>query len=276
MMTTTESILADLLARGDDDLTVWAVEWLGLPIDELWDDLDGDERDALVAAGVVTSVTCDAECTDAESWSYNWQSECHAAWPKYTLTVTAAGLPPFEVTGWHLVGPPVFRHRRVEPWGVEDSDGYYSGHPWVDEYGREYRGGSDVDDRCRPIPCWRHEGRWVTIDPSSLDSKFRSAASCADHGDEPIWEDVTEKDSVSEETLFVIRGGRVEELTLWRGGLAGLDNGKYWAEAWGVSGQEETFETRADAIANLAGNTDNGEVYEEDAEAVTAIGRAVA
>lgn len=46
----TESALSlptDLIDRGDDALTAWAIDWLGLDLADLWPALDDDGRDAL-------------------------------------------------------------------------------------------------------------------------------------------------------------------------------------------------------------------------------------
>lgn len=289
------TILTDLIDRDDAELATWAIEWLGLDLAALWPDLDDDGRDWLVDAGIVSEVEADVECTAAESWESDWRSESNAAWPTYTLNVTADGMESVEVEGWHLVGPMgPDGNRQHEEWDTEDGDGACGGLPYVD--GWTITSGDNVGSDTL-IPCWRHEGCWVTLDREALGTdrhgrgSLGDAAGDADHGSEPTWEDVPRDDMERESTVHIIRDGRIVEVDLLSGGLAPCEpesddddhysryyrsrRTAYYATAWSHGETEDTYrDERAakDAIAELA---DDGELHKDEDAARKALGRLV-
>src|SRR5690606_33051731 len=121
--------------------------------------------------------------------------------------VYAGEMPPLELTGWHLVGPMgPDGNRRYEEWDVEDGDGGGSGRCRVDEW--EVRSGDYVGED-HVIPVWWHDGRWYTLDRDALQDAIDNAASGADHGDEPTWEDVDRDEMEYWEGRYIIQDGRV-------------------------------------------------------------------
>lgn len=273
-------VLSDLIDRGDDALTCRAVEWLALDLAALWPDLDDAQRDALVASGAVAEVEAAVELTDAESWQSDWRSENGASWPAYTLEVSAAGMPvALELTGWHCVGyhSPDYSHNS-HWWGELDNDGPFHGTPRIGDDEWKIESGSNVGTS-HAIPCWRDAaGRWVTLDRAALNAELDRVAGTADHGAEPSWEDVTAADRVEwdDETLWLIRDGALVEETIWHGGIARCESrddesDTYGAEAWGVRGTGNVYETRAEAVAALAESADDGATHAEEAAGEAAL-----
>src|SRR6185437_6249759 len=283
-MTATEISLTDLIARDDADLCRWAIDWLGIDLAEQWADLDDADRDWLVKSGAVGTVEAAVECTAAESWQSDWRNESNAAWPTYTLEITAEGMPAIEVQGWHAVGPMgPDGNRQCERWSTEDSDECRTGLPRVDEWtidAEDNMSGSGL------IPCWRQGGRWVTLDRMALDDSIRDAASDADHGGEPAWDDVTVDDMEIKEHRYIIRDSAIEEIGILTGGIAGHDVEvdctyrrrtitEYYATAWAVEGSDTVYRDEADALAALRECADDGKVYTTEAKAIVALGRIV-
>jgi len=274
--------LAQLLtdaAERDADLAAWAVRWLGIDLAAFWRDLGDEARDALVEAGVVEEVEADVECIEAESWQSDWREENGAAWPTYTLRLSAEGMDDIDVDGWHLVGwlgPD--GNRRYHEWATDDSDGVETGLPRVDgweiEPGANMRGGG-------LIPCWLHDGQLYTLDRDALcgHGALSDAASTADHGGCPTWEDVTDEDMEVEDTVYVVREGRVVEVDILRGSIAGegrYDYGRdryvveYDVEAWAHSlDADTTYETRDDCEAAL--REECGDIHEREDGATLAL-----
>jgi len=288
-MTATQISLTDLIARDDADLCRWAIDWLGIDLAEQWADLDDADRTWLVESGVVGTVEAGVACTDAKSWQSDWRAGENISWPTYDLEITAEGMPAIEVTGWHAVGPMgPDGNRQHEVWATEDSDGCCcTGLPRVDEWtidaGDNMSGGG-------LIPCWRQGGRWVTLDREALDDSIRDAASDADHGGAPAWDDVTVDDMEIEERRYIIRDSAVETIGILMGGIAGhhveVDDDddrmcrrriatEYYATAWAVEGSDTVYRDEAGALAALREIADNDEVYATEEEALVALGRIV-
>lgn len=296
------SLLQELVARDDAELAVWAVAREGIDVAAEWADLDDDERDWLVQAGVVAEVTPDVELDESsvQTWKDDWREENGASWPTYELTVTADGMEPLTLTGWHCVGyfSPDASHNGRH-WGCRGDDGAQNGTPRVDGgRGREWviESGDNVGGK-HQIPCWKHDGRWVTLNREELgDGRYgllADAADEADHGSEPTWEDVTWEDvnRVDEETpVWVIRDGRVESVDIYTGGVAGERKERwdrfgrphttttYGAQAWSheLAHKDETvWETRAEVIADLKERADDEVVYDDEPAAQRALARRV-
>lgn len=281
-----ETIIA-IAERGNEELTAWAVRWLGADLPALWSELDDDTRDALVAAGVVEEVEAEIECIASETWQSDWREENGAAWPAYTLRIVADGIngmTPIDVDGWHLVGwlgPD--GNRRHREWGTEDSDGAGSGLPHVD--GWEICPGANMSGGWT-IPCWERDGKYYTLDRDALEGYYGhgaivDAANQADHGDAPTWEDIEVDDMDREETVYVVRDGRIEEVEILHGGIAGESHEEnvgydrwrtvtvYSAEAWAHSMDDATYETREACEAAI--REECGEIYAYDDEAKAAL-----
>lgn len=303
-MTATRTIptVAELIAEldGRDNaggLCQWTIDWLGIDLAAEWPDLDDADRTWLVASGVVDTVEADVTCTDAESWQSDWRTESNAAWPTYDLEITAEGMPTIEVQGWHLVGPMgPDGNRQHEEWSEEDSDGCGNGLPRVrDRDGWEIDGGDGVSDGGL-IPCWRQGDRWVTLDREALDDAMRDAASGADHGREPTWDDVTVADMEIVERRYIIRDNAVEEVGILTGGIAGhdvvrsvedgedargytiyqdVDDTEYYATAWAVENSDTIYQTKEEALDELREASDTGKAYTTEAKALKALGRIV-
>lgn len=279
-------MLQELLAHDDEDLTAWAIDWLDLDLAACWERLEDDERDALVTAGVVEEVEGEVECTDAQDWHSDWRIESGAAWPSYTLEITADGMTAIEVDGWHIVGfmGPDGK-RRHEEWDSDDSDGAENGLPRVDNWeicpGANMSGGG-------LIPCWRDDdGRWVTLDRDWLGSRgygaLAEAASQADHGSDPDWSDVPRDEMESTESRYIIQDYRVVEIPLVHGGIAERQEetydrhdrshveSTYGAEAWSHGLTDETWATSDEAAADLAERSQNEECYDDEADAKKAL-----
>jgi len=275
-----------MIERGQADLTTFAIEWLGIDLAAVWAYLDDADRDWLVESGVVDTVEASVTCTDAESWQSDWRTESGAAWPTYDLEIRADGMPTIEVQGWHLVGQMgPDGNRQYEEWATEDDDGSGMGLPRVSDGGDgwEIDSGNNVDGG-GPIPCWRQGGRWVTLDREALDDSIRDAASDADHGDEPSWDDVTVDDMEIKEHRYIIRDSAVEEISILTGGIAGhdvymtyrdVDDMEYYATAWAVEGSDAVYRDEAGALAALREIADNGKAYTTEAKALAALGRIV-
>jgi hypothetical protein len=282
--------LTDLIYRGDDDLTAWAIEWCGVDIAAEWPALDDDQRDALVTAGVVTEVQAGVECTDAESWESDWRTESNAAWPMYTLTVSADDMDDIDVKGWHLVGPMgPDGNRRYEEWATEDEDGQGYGRPYVD--GWQIISGDHVGSDAM-IPCWRDDsGQWCTLDRDHLGYRrdwqgaLADAASDADHGDEPTWDDVERDEMTTHDDLWIIRDAEIVEVSTLTGGIAGRDveyqtrlgqwrdTVEYYATAWSHSLTDDTYQDEGDALSALSEMVDDGKTYDSEDAALLALSR---
>lgn len=284
--------LCELIARDDADLAAWAIDWLAIDLSEVWSDLDDDERDWLVDSGIVEEVEASVECTDAQSWQSDWREESNAAWPTYTLTITADGMDDIEVIGWHLVGVlgPDGNRRHAE-WDTEDSDGAANGLPHVDEW--DIRGGANVGGVI-PIPCWRGESGWLTLDRASLGQDhyrgaLSDAASHADHGHEPTWQDVDRDDMETHETRYIIRDSRIIEIEILTGGIAGHDVERYdgpdagqyryytvteyYATAWSTSETDDIYESEEEVVQSLCDLADNETSYTDEDDAKAALAR---
>ncbi len=247
-----------------------------------WADLTDDDRDQLVSTGAVKLAVPTVVCTAAETWEADWRAESQAAWPTYTLAISADGMETLHVAGWHVVGPGAARNRLE--WGQEDSDGYSSGLPRVD--GWEVRPGAHVGEAF-VIPCWRDDaGQWCTLDRDALTVALEDAAAEADHGGEPTWEDVPVAGMETGTTVSVLVAGEVVEVEILHGGLAPHDREDYaldgrlavqtdhHCEAWSHGlGDDQTWETREEALADLAGRTLDDEVHADDEAATVALAR---
>lgn len=276
-----------LLNRADSGRAIegfsrWAIEAMRIDLADLWPDLDDDQRDGLVEHGAVVEVEADVECTEAQPWQDDWRSDTGGSWPTYTLEITADGMDPMEVQGWHYVGPmgPDGNHQS-ETWVEQDDDGCMSGRISVDgweiDHGESMSGGGLT-------PCWRRGDRWVTLDRESLQDAIDDAARATDHGSEPTWEDVTADDcDVGVDTVWTIREDKITETTLYRGGVAGHDeddesrrdawgqpriNTVYWAQAW--LADDTIYESRREAERGLREAADDGQLYQSEADAVAA------
>lgn len=276
------SLINDLIERDNAELTVWAIDWLDIDLVAVWPELDDEARDSLVEYGIVDEVTVNVECVDVQSWSDEWQSDCGASWPTYHLEMTADGMPSFEVIGWHCVG--YFGpdgNRRYREWDSASYDGSFNGLPSLD--GWELRSGDNLSGRI-DIPCWRQDGRLVTIDRTALEEDIKSAADTADHGEEPSWKDVTiqDEDKEDRESVYVLDDEyRIKEIEIWHGGLAPTykERGSwsrkakytYAAEAWGFleDGRDDTYETRAEIIEAIQDEYDT--IYDDQDEAELAL-----
>lgn len=278
--------LADILCNYDHDPDSaewcrWAIEWLGLTesIPDTWSDLDDAERDALVALGLVTEVTPEITCTAQQEWRDNWQLDGGAAWPSYTLQITAPGMEAMTVKGWHLVGPD-----EDGDWATRGDDSAYNGTPhldrrkeWEIKSGHLMAGGG-------LIPCWSHEGRLCTLARSGLDDLISEAADTADHGDDPELSDLDWSDLKAEDTEYYLDSeGRVSEIEITQGTLypspdgcdeRGRDQFKYLVTGWGWTGdpEEEIHATRKAAVkaalAHLLPEADDPEHWSEEREAI--------
>jgi uncharacterized protein (TIGR02996 family) len=279
--------ISDIVDRSNVEFARWAVERLGIDLAAEWPGLTDDQRDWLVAAGVVAEVEASVECTDAESWQSDWRTESGAAWPEYTLEVTAPGMEPLEVTGWHLVGymgPDGNRQHRE--WDSEDGDGASNGLPEVDGWVLESGDNVGTD---HPIPCWRHPetGRWVTLDRYGLGAdrgcrrgSLYEAASTADHGSEPTWEDVGYGDCGDvDATVYILRDGEIREVTIYTGSIAGQEGRrdrdpiKYGAQAWCHDGDDdkEVYQSKRDCCDAIGALSDNEILYDRDTQALVAL-----
>jgi hypothetical protein len=139
------------------------------------------------------------------------------------------------------------------------------------------------------IPCWRQQGRWVTIDRGKLEDEIGDAASSADHGGEPNWSDVEADDMEAYETRYIIRDSVVEAVDIRTGGVAGHDTEdcdgymtyryvqtcEYYATAWAVEQSDKTHRSKKGALEELRDAADDGKVYTTEAEALLALGRIV-
>lgn len=273
--------LSDLVDRGDVALAAWAIDWLGDSIDLAaeWEALDDDGRDWLVEAGIVEAIEPTVECTDASTWDSDWRTESDAAWPGYELTITAPGLE-LEIGGWHLVGPMgPDGSRSSREWDQQDDDGAACGLPRVD--GWELEAGANMSGGCL-IPCWRHEGRLLTLDPSVLGNRLRDAAGDADHGGEPEWDDVDRADMEQGDGYYMVRDGKIVDVATLHGGLAGAttydaDDRRpavqttYWAEAWSHDLTDDTYQTMEDALDSLRELADDGKIYRHHRSALKAL-----
>jgi len=293
-MTATQINLTDLIARDDADLCDWAIDWLGIDLAEQWADLDDADRTWLVESGVVDTVEAGVACTAAESWQSDWRTDSNVAWPTYDLEITAEGMPAIEVTGWHVVGPMgPDGNRQHEEWATEDSDGAGTGLPrvegWTIDAGDNMSGGG-------LIPCWRQGDRWVTLDREALDDSIRDAASDADHGGEPTWDDVTVDDMEINEHRYIIRDSAVEKIGILTGGIAGhdvvrsvehgedaegymtyrdVDDTEYYATAWAVENSDGIYQTKEQALDAVREASVTGKAYATEAKALAALGRIV-
>jgi hypothetical protein len=260
-------MLSKLIDRGDPALAKWAVDWLGLDLAAAWEGLEDHEKDWLVSNGVVHEIEADVECTDAEHWSGEWQSDVGAGWPCYTLEIAAEGMEPIEVRGWHVVaemGPD--GNRQYAEWATEDGDGCSWGLPRVDEW--DIEPGDNLVRRVA-IPCWRLGDRWVTLDRDKLGDRhwgaLAEAAGAADHGDEPTWEDVEKKEMKKEDAAYVIRDQRVVEVDIETGGVAyDRSHESYYATAWSHSLTEGTFADAGATRKHLAELADDETVYKSE------------
>ena len=276
-----------IIARDDSAFGAQAVEWLGLDLAEAWESLDNDERDWLVESGIVAEVGAAVACDDAESWKDVWCSDSGAAWPTYSLSITAEdGGCVIEVDGWHLVRPmgPDGNRQHTE-WATEDCD--KSGLPRLDNW--EIEAGDNMSGGGL-IPCWRNDDdQWCTLDRDKLDDAIAAAASAADHGGDPDWTDVDRDDMECYEILYIIRNHEIVEVSLLSGGIAGHDvevvnydeygdyrprsETHYYATAWSTDQTEDTYESKGAALAAIRDLADDKKVWCSDDHAKSALAR---
>jgi hypothetical protein len=267
------SAIKAIIDRDDPRIARRAISLLHIDLAAEWPRLSDDQRDWLVDAGIVSVIEADVTCTHAAPWAACWDEDVAAAWPSYTLRISAPGMAPIGVDGWHLVGilPPDAEHRR-RGWRRRNDDGAYGGLPRI--RGWDIRGGENCDGGGL-IPCWRQGDRWVTLDRCALRWAIAEAAETADHGAEPTWQDVRVEDMRCVASRYVIRDATVAEIDILHGGLAPCDDGTYWAEAWAVEGRPETYPSLNAAVAAVAAMADDNQAYSTEAEATAALGRMV-
>lgn len=296
-MRTDLELVQELAARDNQELAARVFAARNPDLGAVWPKLEDDERDWLVQAGFVHEVEADVEYVEdsAGHWKDDWQTENGAAWPTYELQVAADGLEPLTLTGWHCVGyfSPDADHNDRH-WDCRGDDWEFNGTPRVASGGKVRW--VIESDKSHPIPCWRQDGQWVTLDRSKLDDALSDAADVADHGSEPTWEDVEWSDldrKDPESVVWVVRNNRVESVDIYTGGVAGeweydsYGRGRgrtrhtmtYGAEAWSheLARKDETvWETRADVIADLKERADDETLYESEGAAENALAAVVA
>jgi hypothetical protein len=267
------SAIKSIIDRDDPRIARRAISLYHIDIAAEWPRLSDAQRDWLVDNQIVGLVEADVTCTNAAPWHESWYDGTAAAWPEYRLLITAPGMTPITVNGWHLVGvmPPDANHDDLH-WGARNDDGCYRGLPFVDGWtiygGQNCEGGGIV-------PCWRQGDQWVTIDRRALKWAIQDAAAKADHGGEPTWQDVRIADMRCVDSRYVIRDGQVVEVPVLHGGLAPCADDIYWAEAWAVEGLPATYPSLDAALAAVADLADNGQAYSTEGEALRALGRMV-
>jgi hypothetical protein len=258
------TIIERIIERDDPRIARRAISLLRLDLAAEWPRLTDAQRDWLVDTGIVGTVRADVECTHAAPWTEYWAGQI--ARPQYTLRITAPGMSPIRVGGWHRCGLNNAGH-----WRIHTYDGPWSGLPRVDGWAVVAGAGCHSGGL---IPCWRQGDQWVTIDRANLERALKEAADAVDHGPAPTWQDARDAGMRCADSRWIIRDFAVAEIAILHGGIVSCD-GTYWAASWAVEGRPATYPSLDDAVAAVAALADNGESYQTEQEAIRALGRMV-
>jgi hypothetical protein len=242
-----------------------------------------------LARGYCRWASVGVECSSADGWRGEWQADCGASWPAYTLTVTVDGHEPLEVRGWHVLADFPRDGNGRSGWDMRDDDGAYSGlpkyvapndcrpadadeaHPKI-EAGTHMNGDLDLPRRDAVT------GAVLVYDADAVNKAIEEAAAEeADHGAEPElaelgWEDRNRRHT---EVLYLVSDGESREVEIAHAGLYqcgekyeddGRPRKKWLLEGWVTDCDliEGVHPTRDSLVAELE---QYGELYDDFADA---------